>query len=472
VKQGLDIAQAMAGAEAPTDGWDTVFAIHTDAVNEAIAKAGSSPTKFAVEVTSDQIAGTGTFGAWSVTTGGSDKLINMSLPVPVATLTMPDGSTVTLNDSTVKITVNLEFVANDANANSKSLVVAATAPPGQAAVTVDSVAYAKPKSVTMLQNAVFMELMTTWLNANIGDFNHVFAVVDLNRTADKAAFQWLSPTTVSYAYTDLVGQSGGILAVLCMTEGRSAAGLAQQVPSSAIPSGANAGFLISANRVLNKLILPAMPQVFSGSTAQDFQLSATGDSIENANATATFSVTDSNGDSHTATIQNLLIQMDVAQINFSLTCYGDSVAGITPYCETNSAFAIDLVAQKGGTGGAQTLGFTQITNSVTHWTTESPDAKKTSEILAIISGIILAIATVLTDGLAFIAVALIVGLVSGGDVLTETIVKMAENDEAPSIDSAILNATAPISWAGASSFSVTSASLNSSLQLGGTLSLS
>ncbi len=76
---------------------------------------------------------------------------------------------------------------------------------------------------------------------------------------------------------------------------------------------------------------------------------------------------------------------------------------------------------------------------------------------------------VVTGGAAIGAAALIVGLVVGIMFLTVTLIEDAGKDDAPSINSLVLDSTAAITWPDSKDFQLGNADLNDSLQLGGVL---
>jgi hypothetical protein len=69
---------------ANTNGWDTVFGIKFDDVNQAIINAGSTPDGFDYPMDPQGEAIEGTYSDWQVT-GGSGQLLHMTLPVPELT---------------------------------------------------------------------------------------------------------------------------------------------------------------------------------------------------------------------------------------------------------------------------------------------------------------------------------------------------------------------------------------------------
>lgn len=464
---------------ASTNGWDTVFAIDITQVNSAIANEGAFPTSFDCDVTSDNISANGTFSAWQITTGGSDTLIKMALPLSNVIVNSPtsanpsQNSNTTIASGTCNIEVFLEYLEDDVasgDTNTQKLVIQNTAPQGQTnAVNVTSIDYGSV-AVDEFVNGALQELLLTWLNANIGQFTHIFTLVDLSQTADSDSFQWLKPTSVAYAYADMTTQQSGILGVLSMTENRPSTGLAAQINPNALPSGSTASLLISGPRILSEILLPSIPNVFAGSQASDFSLSSTGDSIVNANTTTTFTTTaDENGNTHTATIDSLLIQISGTQLNFNVTSWVQLSPGIQAWCTSEVVLDVTLGSQTSGTSGEQTLKFNTVSNNTSHFTHESEGVQITKEIISIAAVAATVVALFVTDGAAFAAACLVIGLVSGTTMITPAAIELAGKGDAPCIDGFVLNATTPIQWGDTADFVLSSCSLNESLQLAGSL---
>jgi hypothetical protein len=276
----------MSGDVASTLGWDTVFAVHIADLNEVIAARRASPDGFAATDAEDGISVTGKFGTWQIAPGGSGGLLWMKVPFHDTVVTMA-GKAQPPKSGTATIELRLRFLDQDAGA-------AALGAPRTLKLTVQTqAASSDERAVTILdppgivydgEMPRFMEqtaletLLDIWMNSHLDEFQHVFATVDINAVAAHDGFQWLQPTHVDYAYCDL-GPNDGLLAVLCMTEGRPPSGLAQQVTAAAIPAGQRAGFLISKQRLLEKLIKPVMPRVFHASRDEDYDVSESGDAI-------------------------------------------------------------------------------------------------------------------------------------------------------------------------------------------------
>lgn len=259
------------------EGWDTVFAIRYADVNSAIVKAGSSPDAFYEELVNqpapepDQGTETysidGTFSDWALTFGGVGHLVFMSLPVPAVTLKRTGNPDELRTDVTYTIKVEMDAVPHSTPGPDGGTLhsLKLKLPDGtNAVVTVEDCEYAGSDSDQFVKTWL-VSLMGSWLNKNLEEFNHTFAVVNVGaKAASGEKFQWLMPTHTSYAVIDdNVSIDSGILGVLCMTENRPPSP-DQLITRETIPDGKRSSFLISKERFLSKMIISGMGHMFSG----------------------------------------------------------------------------------------------------------------------------------------------------------------------------------------------------------------
>lgn len=461
----------LAAAEtADTYGWDTVFVVHIADANAAIVRAGTSPPGFQGTDAPDGYSVAGAFGPWAIAPGGSGDLIRLAIPIHDVVITEPGGATEPAA-GTALVDVRLHFLDEDEDVSTRKLKVLSTPSEDQEKLaSVVSIEYTGT-APGFLGDAALQALLEQWLDANLADFEHVFATVDIDRTADTGAFQWMQPTHVSYAYSDF-GASDGALAVLCMTESRTADGLVQQVSGTAIPEGQRSGFLVSRERLLANLLLPSMPHVFPGSKVSDYTLSPTGQAIVLASTDVAFTVTtpadgDTPAKTHQASVTSLQLTIEAAEMHLDVTTVTELSPGVRAYCQTQSFLGVRLVDKPDGT---QTLGFSDSRPAITnHWTEADQGIEITEEILGIAALLLAVVATVVTGGAAIGIAAMIVGLVVGVMSVTVTSIEDAGKDDAPAIGALVLDSTAAIVWPDSKDFTLTSACLSSSLQMGGSL---
>jgi Clostridium P-47 protein len=453
---------------ADTYGWDTVYAVRIDDVNRMIGGTGAI---FVIEgtdpITSGEYVIDAVLEAWSVTTGGSGELLNLLLPIASVTFASSNGNLASFSDGNAVVQVSLEFIlagsAADRNGTSQNLKIKTSSGSSAPVATILSLSFSDttfPRYQPVIQAA-----LQTWINANVEKLGGIFATVNLDRTADQGAFQFLYPTAVSYAYIDRGTLDTSLLGVLCMTGNRSAAGLQSQISPNAIPDGARAGFLISQDRFLEDLIAPALPSAFPGLAEGDFQpddqggLTARGGVLRpvvHENTAYPVALT-----SGSVTITDT--ELTVAATTSTLV---NSLFGIYALCQSSATYQIQLRTQS---SGAQTLGFQEITQSADHSTQETAKTAITEDVAKLALALVGLILGVLTDGIALVIGGLIIGLLTGVVQNAPDAIENANTDAAPSIDALMSNTAALIAWSDTADFRLTSAALNGSLQFGGTI---
>jgi hypothetical protein len=283
------------GTSVSTFGWDTAYIASFPVVNKAIMSQKSFPTAFNyLDVTGITI--NGNWLSWQLSPGGAGQDVQMTCVVQSGTAT-GDNQTGDLTNASVVIQVNLKAVAastpvNDPSAKpgtgiSQSLVVDTSPKGADPAVSIISSSY--PKVTSVLLKDLLDSIFKDYFNANIGQFNHVFAVMNLNGVADKDGFQWLKPTAFQYAVASPEDRSleHSAFGLIAMVENHPLQPTMQQAVDvralSNLPPGANSAFVISETMVAQNMLLNGAIATIQGSTAADFGFSSDDLSITNVN---------------------------------------------------------------------------------------------------------------------------------------------------------------------------------------------
>jgi Clostridium P-47 protein len=133
-----------------------------------------------------------------------------------------------------------------------------------------------------LAGAALSELLSTWFNTHVADFNYVFAALDLAVLVDTADhWQWTKPTATSYAVTDQGTMESSVFAVLTMTEERPE-GANHQVSPNAIPPERDAAFLVSGERFMSQMMLAGARAVFDEAPASSFVITNDGLTVQSS----------------------------------------------------------------------------------------------------------------------------------------------------------------------------------------------
>lgn len=277
-----------------TFGWDTAYIASFPVVNEAIMKQQSYPKQFNyVDATGITVSGNWT--SWQLTPGGAGGDVQMICEVQSGTAT-GDGQNGNLSGSQVVIQVNLKTVAatdpvNDPTAKDKgtpqNLVVNTSGKGLDPAVSIISSKYPNVQSV-LLQD-LLDSIFKNYFKTNIGEFNHVFAVMNLNEVADQDGFQWLKPTAFQYAVASpedgsLENSAFGLIAMVQNNPVQPTMQQAVDVRALLnLPKGANSAFVISETMVAQNMLLRGAIATIQGSSAADFGFSSDGLSVTNTN---------------------------------------------------------------------------------------------------------------------------------------------------------------------------------------------
>ncbi len=469
-------APATSGVTFSTGGWDTVFAIRISDVNRAIAANKVSPTTWRARVEASdfgpQIDATGTFGTWSVATGGgSGTDLRMHLPF-TATLTV-NGKDHVVKGGVAYVLVHLIYLPDPGTRGPgpKDLVVRTTDQgPDSPAVDVSSVTYTSPAWDKNLDGAL-EEVLKAWCNDNIAEFKHVFATVDIGKIDGEGDFSWLTPTYTAYAYADGPTPDDALLGVLCMTDGRDVAGKVEGLESGALPEGARAGLSISAERFLKKMALPGIQSHFPNASPNTFQVTNHNTQIEAVE-----------------TVKLDPVRVGLVDYHPEMTTFQVTVSGteleIYAYVRTNISPGIDAYAEithyatlKLGTksDGTQSLTFVETREPKKNgWSTVAPWVEGTEIAADLILAVVSAVASNVATAGRRIVIRVVIAIVAAG--LVATIVGVLEKipawiagdvpDALPPIDPLVDSATRPFRWPNAKKeFALTGVGFNGALQL-------
>lgn len=469
--------------EATTLGWDTVFAIRLSDVNAALVRSGQYPRTFEKDLGSGWSIN-GQFGAWQMSRGGSGSIVFMQIPITAGTMAY-SGDTYALQGATVYISVKLQYVpqipTTGISVNDFMMGVRGAdlevdelktnwmdRSEADPAVVVQNITFASTPPSPLIR-ALMTEAFRQWFTDNLVQFAYTFSTVCLNEHAAEEQFQWVKPTYTSYGYLDGATDDTSIFGVLCMTDSRSPLGLTNQLAPGAIPKDARAGFSISMERFLEKLVLPGLSRGFPDASASDFTMKSNNTIIENTQPIQTEAIS-YGGIPYYPWIQKFTLQVVGSEVQVHTVTKVEISPGIRAWVECTSYQEIIVVDKPDGT---QTLNFKEARPAdKNYWIEKDVGIIITEIIIGIIGVVVAGIAKLLITSVAkFIIALIIIAIVCGlAAAIPELIAKVAGGGAAealPPIDLLILNSTSPIKWPGASGYTLTCAGLNGSFQLGG-----
>lgn len=463
-----------------TNGWDTAFVLRASEVNKAIKRAGATPKEFRYQAGDDSFTVKGTFGDWTIAPGGSGKLINLSVPATDLLFEVsekqPDGSLknkplAPVKELTALVQVELDFFERES----------ASDRPKEADLKVKTNAD-KPVSLLDLQSpdadtlekAISREAFEGFFNQNPEIFNGILTTINLDEVSSDAAFAWMKPSSVSYAYVEKIDANGaylpdsGLLGVLCMTQGRSFEGLNAQISAEAVPDGQTSAFLIGKRLFLEQLLLPGVYQAFGfsyPSTMPVFELYDEGIRLSRG-CSFKKSMKDQEGDMHDVSILVFDLRLEEDHISIYSETMEDVGDWQFVHTRSNHLYKLNLYDVKNG----KSFGYQEDGSpSVQHWVEDrKPWYMKAIEIAAIVIGIAAAIAiTILTEGIGMFIGLAIVGLITGLVMMQDEIWGAINKDEAPDMGTWLSQVNQVLVWPNKGAFAVSGLHLLGGLQLYG-----
>ncbi len=461
-------AGLLAGAQkADTYDWDTVFAIRFADANSALTKPGACPTAFSAQDPSSSTSASGTFGPWQLN-GGDGVLLHMAIPITSGTLSY-EGKTHDLTGTKITIELQLKDLPQDpSGASGKHDVVA----DGSKVVSVTEVKN-MPGDPGFVIEAVTGGMLSKWFNDNLGSFTHAFSTIDL-KTPVEDQFKWLKPSKFGWAVSAQGKLEDHVFGVLTTTDDRPAPNT-MQISPNAIPAGQKAGFLISDERFMAKLLLPGVHVMFTGATEADFELANDGTMIRNKNTVYMEEVELSTGkyrpklEPNTVQIHleanEVVVELKKAIIDFS--------PGITITMTYTSYSSVKLDRNS---KNEQILIYEEASKPISDHNVEVAAWVVWTEVAASVAAAVLTLGAGIwfktaIQRVALRVVAIIVTLLIGELIANIaaiiTAVAAGNKDKIPPINLMMLNATKAIVWPGSTGFELTSAALNESLQFGG-----
>ncbi|WP_251862443.1 TULIP family P47-like protein [Clostridium sp. Marseille-Q2269] len=480
----------MSSHHTDTLNWDTVFAIPISKVNEAIVHQHTSPKSFNyISKSNDKI--NGNFGDWQIVKGGDGSLIYFSIPVSNVVGESPLVGGFAWERFSLTVEVKLKFLEeqmgedskmhlkirsqgsnNDPVASTKGITIEKNTVTGE---NIEPTGDCVDMLGTEGTESIISEFISYWLNDNIIEFDHIFATVNLNNYIDKdAEWAWCKPTDVDYAYVDRDTEES-LLGILCMTGGRKVTeSNLQQIDPYVIPEKSIAGFIIAEKRILQDLVLPTLPMKWKKSSVEDYEIVNDADTdtgkyqyvlqLKEGKNIELDPISHA-GSTYTPYMKKMKIALEEDQLIFESYTETNVGMGVTAWCRTTHWYTISLNTDK---NGKQTLIYEKHKDPTVEHGTSTSSTTEVLEGLIILAGVIATfILGLLTDGVAFVVGAIIIGILTGVAAASPKIIEIANSDISPDIDLMITNATSPIQWNGSGVFNLNYAGLAGPLQLGG-----
>jgi len=478
----------LAGGEQPinsTLGWDTVFAVPVSKVNDHFAASKLYPTDFSGSFSGGlySVTITGNFGAWRIALGGSGAIVKLSIPIASGTMAVKGGNSFDLKNGTIFVEVKLNYLpqpSEGAKGTPNNLLVA-NKPMDQTGHVAQVIQVTIPNQTDPTVLAAATGCFQDFFDKNLARVSFVFNTVNLNAVADKEAFQWLKPTTSSYAYYEpgnATSLNQAVFGVLCMVNNNSPGNNTNQLAPSAIPTQSgvtsDSGFSINNQLFLRQMVLPVMSASFnannpSGKIDQSYFKIQNGDTeIVNTKDIPLATVVYGRINYYPQCTKFKLTIM-ATELQIYTMVHVNISPGIDTYVEQTVSFKPTL---KTDAQGNQYLDFVQShSEPPNHWTNVAKSIVITSIVIGIIGFVLAGIAAIVLSGAAAVCAAIVIGVVFGLAAAVPQLIKAVQAEgvvgKVPSIAGLITAATHDVKWTGGQDFKIAFTQINGTFQMGG-----
>jgi hypothetical protein len=317
-----------------TFGWDTVYVLGIDRVNDAL-EARKNQLIQAFEIVPGgelPLTAKGTLASWQVVAGGSGKILHLKMTVGEGACTFQIGSPRTVDLAGIELVVAVQLHLLPLSSKSKIEELrfhidraGKMGQPNEPGI-ITPVALHDPKNrLDQAEKALLTAAMSGYIAANGKRISFVFATINLVPPSTES---WLTPVRSAYVYADR--QRGtGALGILSVTTDREIARLPRQVDAALLSAEYEASYGISQQMFLEHVIRPGLPQAFGHGTSEaTFSYEAGSGSIVNTKAIPTDGIKEGAITYHPK-IRKLSITTDGRGLRSSYQGDCDLKAGIT-----------------------------------------------------------------------------------------------------------------------------------------------
>lgn len=449
--------------DAITGGWDVVYAIRVDQLNQRIAQAWGDPR--GVNISNFEYDASATFGAWRIAPGGGSHLMNVVLPIPQASVAIKGQPPVSFSGSVV-VAVELEYFDQVTSGGSLSLQIKQSGSFRLGRESLFEILDLQLSAEADVFSRVFFQaLLTDWLSANESVFGDALASIDMASFSKQSGNSWLQPTAIDYAIAPGHSEQETLLAVLGMTAGRPSLGKLHSVSPAAVPGTSTGAILLSPYLLLHQILLHSVLGTFKELSAADFTINDDDLSITLVEPRELNPI-EKDGETYVATLKSFRIRSFGVEIHCSATTSVAVTAGVTAHTSVDSVHVFGIISAE---DGSQALAFVEKTEpKVAHWNEQDAEVSSKYDAMGISIVAATIVASIATGGIAGILVAGAGALVGGVVSSAPTFVAAWTLETAPSLDLLAMNIAKPFQWKGGSAFWIDSVDMPQSVRLAGT----
>lgn len=251
-----------------TYGWDTAFAVRIEDANRLLTRPTSQPRQFR-SVAEAQPGSPSPVAEWSFTPWA---LAEASGSQVVIATQLADGRLhyggVTVDLAGLGCLITCEMVFKPVGSAEHELD--ANGEPSREWAALDIQDNEGRLSFSDLAN--LRRCLDSWFRTKEArtEFKEHFSGLVINTVEAKHGLAWLTPRAVGFAGA-IMSDNSRAIGILARTDGGDVTGCSYQLSPYAIPDGAQAGFVISAETFLRHMLMPALPHAFGGA-ADDYAI--------------------------------------------------------------------------------------------------------------------------------------------------------------------------------------------------------
>jgi hypothetical protein len=262
----------MSGRSLSTHGWDTVFAVRIEDANRLLRRQPAQPKRFRLEVDAKVGAPTAAaewlFAPWAIEEASGSQVVITTQFAGGRLLHGEDTVDLAGLGCTITCEMVLKPVAAAGKGETRPHRLDPAGPPSEGWAAIDIQDDEGRLSFSHLD--ALIKCLGAWFQTEeaLAEFEAHFAGLVINTAEAKDKLTWLAPRAVGFAGAIMADGSPAI-GILARTAGGDIIGCSYQLSSYAIPDGAQAGFIISAETFLRNVLRPALPHAFAG-TEDDY----------------------------------------------------------------------------------------------------------------------------------------------------------------------------------------------------------
>lgn len=248
-----------------TYGWNTAFALRMEDANRLLARPATQTKRYRANASkgSPAPAAQWTFRPWRLAEASGSEVV---IATQLAEGQLQNGGK-TFDLEGLDCTITCEMVLKPVNRPGDDAKDAHTPQPvpgasrAWAQVEIDNEA----GRLEFGDLVALQECLDLWFRTAeaLAEFEAHFGGLVISTAEAKDDLAWTMPRAVGFAGAVLPDDSHAF-GILARTDDRSIIGCSYQLSPFAIPDGAQAGFVISAETFLRHMLMPALPHVFGG----------------------------------------------------------------------------------------------------------------------------------------------------------------------------------------------------------------